>query len=53
MNDVLGNDRRRFIKLGEVHGEVNPEFMVGRPVDSVSDASEREILNYASHSRTS
>ena len=29
-------------------GEVNSEFIVGRPVNSVSDASARGIFNYGS-----
>ena len=44
MNDVLGYDRRRFLNLGEV----NPECIVGRPVDAVSDTSARGIFNYGS-----
>ena len=47
MNDVLGYDRTRFSKL-RIRGKVNPEFIVGRPVDSVPDASARGIFNYGS-----
>ena len=43
MNDVSGYDRRLFKPRRSV--EVNPEFIVGRPVDGVSDASARGIFN--------
>ena len=32
---------------------MNPEFTLGRPVDSVSDASTRGIYNYGSGDPTS
>ena len=50
MNDVLGYDRRQFLNLGKVE---NLEFILGRPVDSVSDASAHKIFNYRSSARTS
>ena len=52
MNDVLGYDRRRFSKL-RISGEVNPEIIVGRPVDSMSDASTSGIFNYGSSAPSS
>ena len=48
------DDRKRFLKLTcRRRGEVNPDFIVRWPVDSVSDASARGIFNYGSSSRIS